>query len=105
MISGQQAVLAIVRDVTEQISVEAQLRQSQKMEAIGNLSGGMAHDFNNMLGVIIGNLDVLCEQLGNDDEATRARLRDVWRHYLAIAPENDPQLPAIRKELARLDAL
>jgi PAS domain S-box-containing protein len=58
LIGGQIAVLAIIRDVTEQRMAEAQLRQVQKMEAIGNLSGGMAHDFNNMLGVIIGNLDL-----------------------------------------------
>jgi signal transduction histidine kinase len=47
---------------------EAQLRQAQKMEAIGNLTGGMAHDFNNVLGVIIGNLDLARERLSPDRE-------------------------------------
>jgi PAS domain S-box-containing protein len=70
LISGQKTVLAIVRDVTEQISVEAQLRQVQKMEAIGNLSGGMAHDFNNMLGVIIGSLDLVGPLLKGNHDAT-----------------------------------
>lgn len=46
-------------DVTERIALEASLRESQKMEALGKLSGGMAHDFNNMLSLIIGNAELI----------------------------------------------
>ena len=81
-------------EVSEQRRMEAQLRQAQKMEAIGNLTGGLAHDFNNLLGVVIGNLDLLCDSREVDPdiielagEARDAALRgaDLTRRLLAFA--------------------
>jgi PAS domain S-box-containing protein len=87
-------VAGTLQDITERRLIERQLSQAQKMEAIGNLTGGLAHDFNNGLGVIIGNLDLLAQMVEENgtavevcDEAREAALRcaDLIRGLLAFA--------------------
>ncbi len=62
-IDGEARILAVVRDVDEKKRMEAELRQSEKMQVIGQLAGGIAHDFNNQLGGIIGFAELLSSAL------------------------------------------
>ena len=64
----QQFVLGIVRDVTDQKSLEKQVREMQRMEAVGRLTGGVAHDFNNLLAIIMGSVELVREQIPEDSE-------------------------------------
>jgi len=91
---GIRHLAGTMQDVTERRLIDRQLAQSQKMEAIGNLTGGMAHDFNNGLAVIIGNLDLLGRLIKSNptatelcDEARDGALRctDLIRLLLAFA--------------------
>ena len=98
---GKPCILSIARDITDRKRVEeekdrlqAQLLQAQKMESVGRLAGGVAHDFNNMLGIIIGNAEMASLQIPPDEplhqslqEIIKASYRsaDTVRQLLAFA--------------------
>ncbi len=87
-------VLGVATEITQRKALETQLVQSQKMEAIGRLAGGLAHDFNNLLTAILGSADLLLEMLGPEhpgredvDAVRQASLRaaELTRQLLAFS--------------------
>ncbi len=90
----QDLLCAVARDVTDQVRAEAALRQTQKLESLGLLAGGVAHDFNNLLTAILGNLNLaqmnlpkaspILPYLGNI-ESTVLRAADLTRQMLTYS--------------------
>ena len=64
-------VLTFLLDVTDRRATEIQLQQATKMEAVGHLTGGVAHDFNNILTALMGNLELLADRIEGDDKANK----------------------------------
>ena len=86
--------LAIVEDVSETRRVELQLLEAQKMDAVGRLAGGVAHDFNNMLSAILGFNEIVAQELGDDHplapdvaevRLAAERARDLTQQLLAFS--------------------
>lgn len=86
------ATYGIGRDVTQRKALEEQLRQSQKMEAVGQLTGGLAHDFNNMLTGILGGIDMVRRRLA------QGRMTDVDR-FLEAAMQSGQRAAALTHRL------
>ncbi len=64
-LAGRSVILAVPVDVTERIAAEEKVRQTHKLEAVGQLTGGVAHDFNNILTVITGTIDILADAVAD----------------------------------------
>lgn len=122
MLGGKRIALSIERDITERLrgeelraQLEGQIRLGQKLEALGTLAGGVAHDFNNILGTIIGNAELAKEDVGASriaieslDEIRKAsrRARDLVQRILAFgSSRQEPRTvvslrPAVEEGLA-----
>ncbi len=98
------AVLGILRDITHQVNLEEQLRQAQKMEAIGKLAGGIAHDFNNILTAIMGHaqLGLMCT---DDPQMVSKELNEILKGADRAANLTRQLLGFSRKQIVQLENL
>jgi len=96
--------VAVKRDITDQLNLEAQFQQAQKMESVGQLAGGVAHDYNNMLGVIIGYTELALEKTEPGDPL-RADLEETYKAAKRSADITRQLLAFARKQTARPEVL
>ena len=111
--------VAVERDMTEQAGLEAELRQAQKMQAIGTLAGGIAHDFNNILAAMIGFTELALDDLEEDSRAKKHlehvrnagyRGRDLVKQILTFSRQGEQEkkpvqvVPIVREVLKLMRA-
>ncbi len=112
--------VAVERDMTQQAGLEAELRQAQKMQAIGTLAGGIAHDFNNILAAMIGFTELALDDLEEDSRARKHlehvrtagyRGRDLVKQILTFSRQGEQEkkpvqvAPIVREVLKLMRAL
>jgi len=109
-------VSSTIVDITGRKKMEGQLRQAQRMEAIGKLAGGVAHDFNNLLAVILGSADVVLDQLPADHPSRRklelirqagSSAADLTRQLLAFSRQQmlQPRVLDLKEIVGRTQVL
>lgn len=120
-IDGRTVSTVMLRDVSGQVAaeaardeLEAKLREAQKLEAVGTLAAGVAHDFNNIVAAILGNVDLLGEELGPGHAGERSvleirkaghRARELVRHLVAFSHNEPLQLEVLDLRAVVADAL
>jgi len=103
-LDGQPHLLVSLEDVTERLAIENQLRQSQKMEVVGQIAAGVAHDFNNILTVIQGHAELQLS-VGNPGESLRDSLSEISHAANRAASLTRQLLAFSRKQMLRPCAL
>jgi PAS domain S-box-containing protein len=96
--TGKEVILATVRDISRRKKAEEQLIQSQKMETVGTLAGGLAHDFNNILVGILGTISMIDHRLRKEGIIEKEKLEE----YLQIMKNSGERATAIIQQLLTL---
>ncbi len=102
--TGIAGLIINARDLSERQELEAQLRQSQKMEAVGRLAGGVAHDFNNLLTAILGYTELLLSDVGPDDPKA-AELNEILAAAQRAASLTRQLLTFSRKQVEQVEVV
>ncbi len=106
--------VAVKRDITEKLKLEAQLQQAQKMESIGTLAGGIAHDFNNILFPIVGYTEMLLEDVPENSPfkdslnkiyKSSLRAKDLVNQILTFSRQETSELKLIKMQPIVMEAL
>ncbi|MBP1619553.1 MAG: multi-sensor hybrid histidine kinase [Acidobacteria bacterium] len=104
-VGGETVQFVVVeRDVTQEVELEAQLRQAQKVEAVGKLAGGLAHDFNNLLQALLSTVQVVQGNAGSP-ERVRALAGELEAHVRRGASLTRQLLIFARRDITRLEAV
>ncbi|HSB71652.1 MAG TPA: ATP-binding protein [Candidatus Methylomirabilis sp.] len=113
-VKGERVLTVRLRDITERKRMEAQIRQSQKMEAIGTLAGGIAHDFNNLLAAIIGHAELVTDNVPRDGTAWQdlqhvlaagKRAKDLVRQILTFSRQTEQERRPVSVSMIANEAL
>lgn len=107
--------VVVMRDMTREVRIEAQVRQQQKLEAIGTLAGGIAHDFNNILSAILGFTEMAMLGLSDEQKSVARdleqvvkagqRARDLVRHILTFSRKTEVGRAPVKSDLVLEEAL
>ena len=115
-VPGVEGIVVNLRDVTQQVALEGDLRQAQKMESVGQLAGGVAHDFNNLLTVITGRIGFLLDSPNlNDEQQTdlaeirkaTVRATELTRQLLAFSRKQllQPRVVSLNRVLDNVEPM
>ncbi len=102
VVDGRPVRIATIHEVTERLQIQRELQQAQKMEVVGQLAAGVAHDFNNALTVILGGLELLMEHVG-DDPDTKTDVEVIQRAAHRASVLTRHLLAFSRKQVMRVE--